>query len=78
MAVWRRSLLAGCCGAFASQFWFLGFSLATAANVRTVGLVEVLFAHVLAHRVLGERTAAREVAGMTLVVVGVAMLLLLI
>jgi drug/metabolite transporter (DMT)-like permease len=78
LAVWRRSLLAGCCGAVASQFWFLGFSLTAAANVRTVGLVEVLFAQLVAHRVLGERTAAREAAGMALVVAGVAMLLLLV
>lgn len=76
MALWRRSLLAGCCGAAASQGWFLGLSLTTAANVRTVGLVEVLFAQLVAHRVLGQVTTAREVTGITLVVAGVALLLL--
>src|SRR5262249_215515 len=30
--------------ALASQFWFLAFALATAASVRTLALVEVLFA----------------------------------
>jgi drug/metabolite transporter (DMT)-like permease len=75
-ALWRQSLLAGFFGALASQFWFLGFSLATAANVRTLGLVEVLFAQVVAGRVFKQRTTAREAAGMALVVVGVAALLL--
>ncbi|MCC6981795.1 MAG: DMT family transporter, partial [Bauldia sp.] len=36
---WRPSLLAGVLGALASEFWFLGFSLASAASVRTLGLV---------------------------------------
>ena len=31
-------------GALASQFWFLAFAIATAASVRTLALVEVLFA----------------------------------
>lgn len=74
--LWRQSLLAGFFGAFASQFWFLGFSLTAAANVRTLGLVEVLFAHVVARRVFAQRATLREAAGMTLVVVGVALLLL--
>src|SRR5262249_47521014 len=37
-------LFAGFMGALASQFWFLAFALATAASVRTLALVEVLFA----------------------------------
>jgi biotin transporter BioY len=38
---WRRSLSAGFLGAAASQFWFIGFSLTSAANVRTLALIEV-------------------------------------
>src|SRR5690606_32096007 len=41
---WRPSLGAGFLGALASQFWFLGFALTSAANVRTLALVEVLMA----------------------------------
>ena len=41
---WRPSLFAGFMGALASQFWFLAFAIATAASVRTLALVEVLFA----------------------------------
>src|SRR4029077_6629723 len=32
---WKPSLFAGFMGAFASQFWFLAFAIATAASVRT-------------------------------------------
>ena len=46
-AQWRPSLFAGFMGAFASQFWFLAFALATAASVRTLALVEVLFAQAI-------------------------------
>src|SRR5215831_8460252 len=41
---WRPSVVAGFLGALASEFWFLAFAIATAASVRTLGLVEVLFA----------------------------------
>ncbi len=41
---WKPSLFAGFMGAFASEFWFLAFAITTAANVRTLALVEVLFA----------------------------------
>jgi drug/metabolite transporter (DMT)-like permease len=75
LSLWRQSLLAGFFGALASQFWFLGFSLAAAASVRTLGLVEVLFAQVVAGRVFRQHTTAREATGMALVVTGVALLL---
>src|SRR5206468_9006077 len=42
--LWKPSMFAGFMGAFASQFWFLAFALTAAANVRTLALVEVLFA----------------------------------
>ncbi len=76
LTLWRQSLFAGFMGAFASQFWFLGFSLTSAANVRTLGLIEVLFAQVVSRRVFSEVASAREILGMALVVAGVAMLLL--
>lgn len=74
-AVWRQSLFAGFMGAFASQFWFLGFSLTSAANVRTLGLVEVLFAQAVSRRVFSQSTTVRELAGMGLVIAGVGLLL---
>ena len=73
---WRRSMFAGFMGAFASQFWFLGFSLTSAANVRTLALIEVLFAQLAARFAFGQRTTLREAIGMVLVVAGVVLLIL--
>jgi drug/metabolite transporter (DMT)-like permease len=71
---WRPSLFAGFMGAFASQFWFLAFAIATAASVRTLALVEVLFAQGVTHFIFKQPTTTREVLGIVLVTVGVALL----
>ena len=63
VAQWRPSLFAGFMGATASQFWFLAFALATAASVRTLALVEVLFAQAISAFVFGHKTSAREGVG---------------
>jgi len=76
MRAWKPSLFAGFMGALASQFWFLAFALATAASVRTLALIEVLFAQLVARFAFGQRTTAREAAGMALVVAGVVLLIL--
>jgi drug/metabolite transporter (DMT)-like permease len=72
---WKPSLFAGFMGALASQFWFLAFALATAASVRTLALIEVPFAQLIARFAFGQRTSAREAVGMALVVAGVVLLL---
>jgi len=71
---WRPSMFAGVMGALASQFWFLGFATATAASVRTLALVEVLFAQAISRFVFKQPTTAREGVGIVLIVVGVALL----
>jgi drug/metabolite transporter (DMT)-like permease len=73
---WKPSLFAGFMGALASQFWFLAFALATAASVRTLALVEVLFAQLVSRVAFKQKTTAREAVGMVLVVVGVVLLIL--
>lgn len=75
LRAWKASLFAGFMGALASQFWFLAFALATAAGVRTLALVEVLFAQLVARFAFNQRTSAREGIGMALVVAGVALLI---
>jgi drug/metabolite transporter (DMT)-like permease len=75
VGAWRPSLFAGFMGALASQFWFLAFALATAASVRTLALVEVLFAQAISRFVFRQATTAREVLGIVLIVVGVVVLL---
>ena len=72
---WRPSLFAGALGALASEFWFLAFALASAASVRTLGLVEVLFAQAISSFVFKQPTSRREAAGIALVVIGVVLLI---
>lgn len=76
LGVWRASLAAGGLGAGASQFWFLGFALTAAANVRTLALVEIVMARLVAGRLFAERGSPREWAGMALIALGVAALVL--
>ena len=75
MRAWRPSLFAGFMGALASQFWFLAFALATAASVRTLALVEVLFAQAISRFAFKQATTPREAVGVVLIVVGVLLLL---
>ncbi|MCX8503283.1 MAG: DMT family transporter [Alphaproteobacteria bacterium] len=77
LKVWQSSLFAGFMGAFASQAWFIGFSLTSAAHVRTLGLVEMIFAQIVTRGLLNEKTTRREWAGMTFILAGVAALLVL-
>lgn len=74
-SAWRPSLFAGLMGALASQFWFIGFSLTSAANVRTLALVEVVLAQAVSRKLFQQGTSRRELAGMALIVVGVGLLL---
>jgi drug/metabolite transporter (DMT)-like permease len=71
---WRPSMLAGFLGALASQFWFLAFALASAASVRTLALVEVLFAQAISRFAFKQPTTAREALGIVLIVAGVGLL----
>lgn len=72
---WRGSLGAGFLGAFASQFWFLGFALTSAANIRTLALAEVIFAQIVARLHFGQKLKPRQAVGMGLIVLGVGLLL---
>ncbi|WP_299360935.1 DMT family transporter [uncultured Paracoccus sp.] len=74
LGAWRESLGAGFLGAVASQFWFIAFALAPAANVRTLALVELVFAAALSRR-RREGLSRREIAGMALITGGVGWLL---
>jgi drug/metabolite transporter (DMT)-like permease len=74
LRLWKPSMFAGFMGAFASQFWFLAFALTAAANVRTLALVEVLFAQAVAYYSFKQPLSARELSGIALIVIGVALL----
>ena len=73
--VWRTSLLAGFLGAFASQFWFIGFSLTSAANVRTLALVEVIMALAVSAWIFRQPVSTRQKLGIVVIMLGVGLLL---
>jgi hypothetical protein len=56
--------------ATASQFWFLALALATAASVRTLALVEVLFAQAISRFVFKQPVSARDGLGIVMIVIG--------
>ena len=68
--LWRPSLLAGFAGAAASEFWFLAFALATAASVRTLALIEIVFAQGVSRFVFKNKTTLREALGIAVLIAG--------
>jgi drug/metabolite transporter (DMT)-like permease len=70
VTAWRVSIVAGGMGALASLCWFTAFALTTAANVRTLGMVEVVFSYLVSRRFMREKLAPMEQAGLVLVVLG--------
>jgi uncharacterized membrane protein len=70
VTAWRISLVAGGAGALASFCWFSAFALTTAANVRTLGMVEVVFSYLVSRRLLREKLLPGEQLGLVLVVAG--------
>jgi drug/metabolite transporter (DMT)-like permease len=72
--LWRPSLSAGFLGALASEFWFLSFALTSAANVRTLGLVDVIFAQGVSRFVFHHHTTRREYAGIAILIAGAILL----
>lgn len=67
---WRLSLMAGTMGAMASIGWFTAFALRPAADVRTLGMVEVLFSYLVSRKIFKEGLSAMERLGLILVTAG--------
>jgi drug/metabolite transporter (DMT)-like permease len=76
LRLWRPSLFAGFMGAAASAGWFSAFALQGAAYVRTLGLVELFFSYAVSRKLFRERLAPRELGGMALLAVGIAVITL--
>ena len=68
--LWRPSLFAGFMGAIASELWFLAFALTSAVNVRTLALLELLFAQGVSTFLFKQKTRKREAIGIVLIVLG--------
>ena len=72
---WRLSLFAGIAGASASIANVTALALEPASHVRTLILIEVLFTYFVSLRIFRETISRREVAGIVLVIAGVALVL---
>jgi drug/metabolite transporter (DMT)-like permease len=73
---WRIAAPVGALGMLASLGWFAAFTLATAAQVKAVGQVELMFSWLTARFAFGERPSRRETVGMALVVAGIVAVVL--
>jgi uncharacterized membrane protein len=76
LTLWRPSLFAGLMGAAASAGWFTAFALTSAAHVRTLGLVELVFSYAISLKLFRERFTRRELIGMGLLVAGLVLVTL--
>ena len=74
-AAWNHPSGAGFLGALASQFWFIGFALTTAANVRTLALIEVVMAQLVSHRFMAHATSGASRREWLLIIRSVGLLL---
>ena len=68
--VWRLSVVAGMMGAFASIGWFTAMSMRPAADVRTLGLIEVFFSYLVSRKIFREQLRPAERWGLLLVLLG--------
>lgn len=73
---WRASSWVGLVGMLGSLGWFAAFTLQSAAHVRALGQVEVIFMVAASVLIFRERPSRREILGVTLVALGIVGLVL--
>jgi drug/metabolite transporter (DMT)-like permease len=73
---WRRLLPLGASAFTGSICWFWAYSLTLVAYVKAVGQIEVLFAIALAIRVWQEQEVWRQLPGVALLTIGIALVVL--
>ncbi|MDR2336085.1 DMT family transporter [Diaphorobacter ruginosibacter] len=71
---WKISMLAGSMGAAASLAWFTAYAMQSAASVRTLGMVEVVFSYVVSRKVFSESFSRPEKIGIGLMLVGLVLI----
>ncbi|TFL16897.1 DMT family transporter [Jannaschia formosa] len=74
---WRATALVGLTSMLGSLGWFTAYTLQTAAYVNAVGQIELVLSMLISRFALGERQSPRELAGIWLVGLSVAGLILL-
>jgi len=70
LRAWRASLWVGLAGAAASAAWFVAMAIEPIGHVRTLALIELLFAYVISRRIFRERLTRPEAIGIVLLCVG--------
>jgi drug/metabolite transporter (DMT)-like permease len=76
LKAWKKSQLPGFMGAAASAGWFTAFAIEPVAHVRTLGLVELVFSYLVSLKLFREKLTLRELGGMALLALGVALVTL--
>lgn len=76
LGAWRAAVWVGLIGMIASAGWFTAMTLQSAALVRAVGQIELLFTVATSVWLLRERLRVREVVGIVGVIAGIWLLLI--
>ena len=76
LRTWKLSLATGFAGALASACWLTAFAMHNVADVRALGMIEIVFAHFVSHGVFREKLKGRELAGIALLLGGLILLCL--
>ncbi|MFO7919505.1 MAG: DMT family transporter [Nioella sp.] len=74
LASWRVSSLVGVTSMLGSLGWFTAFTLQTAALVKALGQVELLFTFLFSVFWLKERSTPKEIAGLVLIVASLGLI----
>ena len=72
---WKPSLPAGVCGTGATFGWFVAFGLTTAAEVRAVGQIELIFSILLSVLFFKEKIKKTELTG--IILLGLSILIII-
>jgi len=72
---WRPSLPAGLCGTGATFGWFVAFGLTTAAEVRAVGQIELIFSILISIIFFREKIRRTELFG--IILLGISILIII-
>ena len=72
---WKPSLPAGICGTGATFCWFVAFGIATAAEVRAVGQIELIFSIIISLVIFKEKLKHTELIGMLLLAASILIII---
>ena len=72
---WRPAALTGAVGVIGSALWFMAMTIQLVAYVRTLGLIELVFTFLFSWFFFKEKPRMSELAGIALLLAGIAMTL---